>query len=162
LTLPRHRELAPPHRFGPAETTPRMAHERLRATSRSRTASRSDDGAYLLVDEQDDGRVRLDAPGGLDEQGRDLAGLTFDARSLDRYAVRADEPTSATVECRRDLALARGSWNVTITAVGRMSVTPDGQCFQLEHELTAFEDGRDIWHRTWDTTIPIDRPETGA
>lgn len=157
LSLPTHDESGAPVRFDPAETAPLMAHERLRAGKRSRAVSTTPDGELTLIDEQDDGRVRLKDPGGFDEAGSGLSGLEFDARSRDQYTVDPRDPASPTVDCRRSLTLARGDWHIDIEAVSAMALTADGLHFQLTHRLTAAEDGDAIWSRTWETVIAFDR-----
>ena len=159
LSLPKHVEASDVVSFDVAETMPLMAHTRVRPSTRRRTTSTSEAGRRVLIDEQDDGRVRLDDPGGFDEAGRGLNGLVFDARSRDSYSIDPRDPASAVVECRRTLSLSRGQWGVDIQAVSRMSMTPDGQAFRLEHTLTATEGASIVFERTWNSVLPLDHPD---
>ncbi len=158
LSLPKHVESSLVAGFEPAETTPLMAHDRVRPSTRSRTTAMTETGSWMLIDEQDDGRVRLDDPGGLDDVGRGLGGLVFDARSHDNYSIEPRDPASAAVECRRMLSLSRDEWSVDVQAVSRMSLTADGGGFRLEHTLTAVEGGVTVFNRSWDSVVPLDHP----
>lgn len=159
LTLPTHVEAPRAVHFDPAETAPLMAHERLRSSTRRRVTSVTEAGGQSLIDEQDDGRVRLDDAGGFDEAGRGLGGLVFDARSRDHYTIDPRDPASAAIECRRTLALSRDEWSVDVEAVSRMSMTSDGRGLRLDHSLAAIEGGAVTFTRSWSSVVPFDRPE---
>ncbi|MBL8096335.1 MAG: CocE/NonD family hydrolase [Anaerolineales bacterium] len=144
--------------FDTAETTPRMAHTVLRVGERSRRSTNEADGTLVLVDQQDDGWTRLDAPGGFDDQGLGLAGLEFDAVSHDTYRTPVSASGSPTIECRRQLQMGRGDWRLAIEAIGRLALASERDAFVLENRLTVMEEGRLLFERSWRRDLKIDVP----
>ncbi len=156
LSIPRHTETEARVAFEPADAAPMMSRTLLRPGHRTRVTSVEPDGVQTLVDDQDDGLVRLDDPGAVDAVGLGLAGLTFGAHAHDVYHVRPGDFRSPAVECRRRLTLGRDDWTVEVDAVGRMWLSDDARVFQFEHTLTVVEAGLPVKHRTWRSTVPID------
>lgn len=156
LSISRHTETEARVAFEPADAAPMMSRTLLRPGHRTRVTSVEPDGVQTLVDDQDDGLVRLDDPGAVDAVGLGLAGLTFGAHAHDVYHVRPGDFRSPAVECRRRLTLGRDDWTVEVDAVGRMWLSDDARVFQFEHTLTVVEAGLPVKHRTWRSTVPID------
>ena len=68
------------------------------------------------------------------------------------YRVNEGDPLSATVRCRRRSGLRRPGWDVRVEADAVMRASAEE--FIVETELRAFEDGRIIALRTFETRVP--------
>jgi uncharacterized protein len=79
-------------------------------------------------------------------------GIEVEDHGENRYSVREGDPLSARVRCRRRAALRRPGWDVRIEADAEMRSTADE--FVVETELRAFEDGRIVATRSFETRVP--------
>ncbi|WP_149563665.1 CocE/NonD family hydrolase [Streptomyces cacaoi] len=81
-------------------------------------------------------------------------GLTRTETELNRFRIREDDPASPVVECERTDAISRGSWDTEVRTYSRMTSTVDD--FHVTNRLVALEGGREVFTRSWETTIPRD------
>ena len=79
-------------------------------------------------------------------------GIEAEDHGENLYAVGDDDPLSATVRCRRRAGLRRPGWDVRVEADAEMRCTASE--FIVETELRAFEDGRIIALRQFETRVP--------
>ena len=101
-------------------------------------------GFVTFVHEEDGGVVRID---------RD--GWTFGSKTLRRYRIHPDDPTSARIELRRVDEYGRdGELAVRVEATQLM--TCDAKNFQVQAKLDATENGLPVYSRSWLETIPRD------
>ncbi|WP_169729615.1 hypothetical protein [Streptomyces cacaoi] len=81
-------------------------------------------------------------------------GLTRTETELNRFRIREDDPASPVVECERTDAISRGGWDTEVRTYSRMTSTVDD--FHVTNRLVALEGGREVFTRSWETTIPRD------
>ncbi|MDX6620875.1 MAG: uncharacterized protein QOK36_3261 [Gaiellales bacterium] len=79
-------------------------------------------------------------------------GLEAEDYGENRYSVTEGDPLSARVRCRRSAGLRRPGWDVRVEADAEMRSTAEE--FIVETELRAFEDGRMVGLRTFETRVP--------
>ena len=73
---------------------------------------------------------------------------------IERFRIREDDPLSARAEIVHKVVTRRAGWSIRVETRSRLSATRDA--FRLEAELTARENGRTIFDRRWDRSIPRD------
>ena len=101
-------------------------------------------GFVTFVHEEDGGLVRID---------RD--GWTFGSRVARRYGLHPDDPTSSRMEFRAMEEYGReGELAVRIEAFQELTCDTDN--FYVQARLEATEDGRQVYARSWQETIPRD------
>jgi uncharacterized protein len=85
---------------------------------------------------------------------RFIAALGIEAEDYGEnvYRVNEGDPLSATVRCRRRSGLRRPGWDVRVEADAVMRASAEE--FIVETELRAFEEGRIIALRTFETRVP--------
>jgi len=92
----------------------------------------------------------------LDQGGEDFTDLTDGAYrragAVDRFSLTEGDPGATLVECERTEEIGRGDWHTRIVTYSRM--TADATAFSLSDSLTAYEGGEQVFHRTWNATIP--------
>ncbi len=96
------------------------------------------------------------------DQVDDTDGLRYGTWAEDRYLNTDGVAGSAVAECRRVEHYKRPevhdgeapSWDVKIVTFSRMS--GDETDFFLENQVTAFENGNEVFSRNWSATIPRD------
>ena len=100
------------------------------------------------------GSFSLEMNQGGDRRVRLPDGLEMLEESREIFTIRERDPLSAAIESRRRLELARGDWRVEVRTVSNM--TADRTDFHLVDMVEAFEDGRRVFERTWDRSVPRD------
>ncbi|HTO99873.1 MAG TPA: CocE/NonD family hydrolase [Anaerolineales bacterium] len=129
--------------FGAAEGAPMLEHEALRVPDASRTVSYDVTGRRLqMVDVIDDGRNELS-----DE-------LVYDSKIINIFSITEQQPTSASVECKRQVEISRGEWNTRVETSSFM--TSDQEFFHLTNILDAYEGPVRVFTRSWTRKIPRD------
>lgn len=82
-------------------------------------------------------------------------GLTRTETELNRFRLREGDPDSAEVVCERSDAIGRGAWATEVRTVSRMTCTRTD--FHVSNRLAAFENGTEVYVRTWEVTVPRDQ-----
>ena len=65
-------------------------------------------------------------------------GTEYVEKFIDEFSIEDDKPLSATVICRRSIAISRATWQTRVEAVSTM--TGDERWFHVTNELAAYED----------------------
>ena len=81
-------------------------------------------------------------------------GIAFGRNTVERIAIREDEPRSAETEMRITCTMARGDWRVAVDA--RTRVAASAGAFELRADLDVHENGDRVHCRTWNLSIPRD------
>ena len=126
--------------FGAPEGAPKLEYESLRPEDASRTFTYDEvPGQLQMVDRIDEGRNRLSN------------GMIYDSVSVNKFSIIEGEPTSARVECTRQIELSRDDWT---TKVGTLSVmTSDREYFHLTNVLDAYEGQTRVFTKSWTRKI---------
>ena len=96
-------------------------------------------GQLQMTDQFDDGRNRLPN------------GMIYDSVVVNKFSIIEGEPTSARVECTRQIELSRDDW---VTRVETSSVmTSDREYFHLTNVLDAYEGQTRIFTKSWTRKI---------
>ena len=74
-------------------------------------------------------------------------GTEYVEKFVDEFSIEDDKPLSATVICRRSIAISRAAWQTRVEAVSTM--TGDEQWFHVTNELAAYEGPTRVFARTW-------------
>ncbi len=93
------------------------------------------DQQLTMVDTIDDGRIQFQD------------GLIFDNQIINTYSINEENPTSAKVECIRQIEIQRGDWDTSIRTVSTM--TSDEDFFHLSNHLTANEGLNCVLEKSW-------------
>lgn len=80
------------------------------------------------------------------------ADVTVTGFKQDKFEISDDDVLSAVAEYQFSMGYAREGWDVSTR--GQMTMTCDRNSFFLRGDLRAFEDGAEIFQRSWDETIP--------
>jgi hypothetical protein len=92
-----------------------------------------------MVDRIDDGRNRL------------ANGIIYDSVITNIFSILEGQPTSASVQCKRQIEISRGDW---ITRVETSSVmTGDRDHFYLTNVLDAYEGQVRVFTKSWTRKI---------
>ncbi len=137
---PEDAQLAP---FGPAEGTPPLAAEALRAdvddldirfdtASGRHLRSRTSDGGFRLLD----------------------SGRAYGHWSRDTFSIVEGEPLSAEARSEHSIVVARGEWRTRVQTSSTLSA--DATTFYLTNVLEAYEGNVRIFARTWTAGVPRD------
>ena len=126
--------------FEPAEGAPTLEYESLRPEDATRTfAYDVTKGQLQMVDRIDDGRNRLSN------------GIIYDSFITNIFSIIEGQPTSASVQCRRQIEISRGEW---VTRVETSSVmTGDKDHFYLTNLLDAYEGQVRVFTKSWTRKI---------
>jgi hypothetical protein len=129
--------------FDDPEGAPMLEFESLRPEDANRTFTYDVVKKHLqMVDRIDDGRNRLSN------------GIIFDSVITNSFSILEGQPTSARVECKRQIGISRGDW---VTRVETSSVmTSDGDYFHLTNILDAFEGPVRVFTKSWTSKIRRD------
>ena len=129
--------------FGDPEGAPMLEHETLRTEDASRAVTYDvTSGRLQMVDTVDDGRNRL------------ADGLVYDSRITNIYSITDKHPTSASVECKRQIEISRGDWNTRVET--RSLMTSDKEFFHLTNVVDAYEGAERVFTRSWTRKIRRD------
>jgi hypothetical protein len=126
--------------FGDPEGAAMLEFESLRHEDANRTLSYdSVKGQLQMVDRIDDGRNRLSN------------GIIYDSVITNIFSILEGQPTSARVECKRQIEVSRDDW---VTRVETSSVmTSDKNYFLLTNVLNAFEGPVRVFTKSWTSKI---------
>ena len=120
-----------------------LEHETLRTEDASRAVTYDvTSGRLQMVDTVDDGRNRL------------ADGLVYDSRITNIYSITDKHPTSASVECKRQIEISRGDWNTRVET--RSLMTSDKEFFHLTNVVDAYEGAERVFTRSWTRKIRRD------
>jgi hypothetical protein len=78
--------------------------------------------------------------------------LTIDSSLAWSVSVTDDDPNSTRVRFDGQVGYDRPGW--TVGTVASLELTTDGDVFDLAIELAAFNEGRQMWVRRWQESIP--------
>ena len=87
------------------------------------------------------------------DEGRNCLpnGMIYDSVVVNKFSIIEGEPTSARVECTRQIELSRDDW---VTRVETSSVmTSDREYFHLTNVLDAYEGQTQIFTKSWTRKI---------
>jgi putative CocE/NonD family hydrolase len=129
--------------FGDPEGAAMLEFEILRPEDANRTFTYdSVKGQLQMVDRIDDGRNRLSN------------GIIYDSMITNIFSILEGQPTSARVECKRQIEVSRDDW---VTRVETSSVmTSDKNYFLLTNVLNAFEGPVRVFTKSWTSKIHRD------
>lgn len=74
-------------------------------------------------------------------------GTEYVEKFIDEFSIEDGKPLSATVICRRSIAISRAAWRTRVEAVSTM--TGDERWFHVTNELAAYEGSTRVFARTW-------------
>ncbi len=120
-----------------------LEHEVLRTEDASRTLRYEvTTGRLEMVDTFDEGRNRLSN------------GLVYDSRVTNTFSIVDKQPTSASVECKREIEISRDDWNTRVETSSLM--TSDKEFFHLTNVLNAYEGAVRVCTKSWARKIRRD------
>jgi hypothetical protein len=126
--------------FEPPEGAPLLEFESLRPEDATRTFSYDvTKGRLQMVDRIDDGRNRLSN------------GIIYDSLITNIFSIAEGQPTSARVECRRQIEISRADWETRVETTSVM--TSDKHHFYLTNVLDAFEGQERVFTKSWTRKI---------
>lgn len=79
-------------------------------------------------------------------------GLEYADRDLDQFSIVEGDPLSAVARCERMIHLKRGEWDVRVETTSEL--TSDATHFKVWNELSGYEGGERVFHKTWEKVIP--------
>lgn len=126
--------------FSEPEGAPVLEHEVLRTEDASRSVDYDvTSGRLQMVDTMDEGRKQLSD------------GLVYDSRITNIFSIVDKQPTSARVECERQIEISRGDWNTRVETTSVM--TSDKEFFHLTTVLNAYEGDVRVFTKSWTRKI---------
>ena len=135
--LPLDQTLVP---FKAPEGAPMLEFESLRPEDATRTFTYDvTKGRLQMVDRIDDGRNRLSN------------GMIYDSVITNIYSIIEGQPSSASVDCLRQIELSRDEWQTRIETSSRM--TSDQEYFHLTNILDAYEGTTRVFTKSWTRKI---------
>jgi uncharacterized protein len=127
--------------FGLAEGAPQLEYESLRTEDGRRNISYDAiTGRMQMVDCIDEGRNQLSN------------GLIYDSLITNTFSIQERQPTSASVQCDRQIEISRGDWNTRVQTHSVM--TGDQNYFYLTNILDAYEHDVRVFTKSWTKKIP--------
>jgi len=126
--------------FDPPEGAPMLEYESLRPEDGTRTFTYDvTQGRLQMTDRIDDGRNRLSN------------GIIYDSVITNMFSIVEGKPTSAQVECKRQIEISRGDWQTRVETSSVM--TGDTEHFYLTNILDAYEDHVRVFTKSWTRKI---------
>jgi putative CocE/NonD family hydrolase len=126
--------------FGPPEGAPLLEYESLRVEDSDRTITYDvAKGCLQMVDWVDGGRNQLSN------------GLIHDSVTTNRFSIREGQPTSARVQCERQIEISRGDWEIRVETLSVM--TGDREYFHLTNVIDAYEGPVRVFTKSWTKKI---------
>jgi hypothetical protein len=126
--------------FGPPEGAPLSEYESLRVEDGNRTVTYDvTKGLLQMVDWVDEGRNRLSN------------GLIYDSVITNTFSILERQPTSARVQCERQIEISRGDWQTRIETLSVMTSNKD--YFHLTNVLDAYEGQVRVFTKSWTKKI---------
>lgn len=130
--------------FGPPETAEIRSHEIVRKSNRTRKIGRDlITDTWKLTDLSDGGIVRL-LPDG----------LRFGEKKKITFSIRENDPLSARVRVELTAGFEREEWKIQLKS--RSTMQSDRENFYIRNQLTAYENGRKIFSKKRDFSVPRD------
>ncbi len=136
---PHDAALAP---FPPPDSAPKLPRTTLTPPAMARRACHdqiADAATFEVVD--DTGRYRIEP-----------TGLEYRLASVERYAIRRDDPLSARAEVTFEMQQGRGDWQTS--AVTRTVLRATATAFLIDATLDAWEGEHRIVSRNWQVAVP--------
>lgn len=99
-------------------------------------------GRLQMLDRIDDGRVQFSN------------GHIYDSLITNQFSITEAQPTSATVQCDRQIEISRGAWQTRIETSSTM--TSDDEFFHLTNILNAYLDQTRVFTKSWTQKIRRD------
>lgn len=131
-------------KFDNSETSDIIGREIIRAENRTRKVSHDlVNGIWTLEDLSDEGERRLL-----------LNNINHGSINKNTYTIKENDPTSASVKCEWELNVGRDNWQTKLKTNSEM--TCDKTKFYLTNTMTAFENNKEVFNKTWKTEIPRD------
>ncbi len=129
--------------FGEPEGAPMLEYDSLRPEDGTRTFTYDVTRGYLqMVDRIDDGRNRLSN------------GIIYDSVIVNTFSIAEGQPTSASVQCNRQIEISRGNWQTRVETSSVM--TSDKDYFYLTNLLDAYEGPVRVFTKSWTRKIRRD------
>jgi hypothetical protein len=131
-------------KFDQPETNRVMDKIVIRDENRTRTVSHDVvNGIWRLDDFSDEGERKLL-----------VNGIRHGSTNKNTFTIRENEPLSACVECEWELNVGRDDWQTKLKSYSKM--TSDARSFYLINTITAYENAREIFNKTWRRKIKRD------
>ncbi len=135
------RDLRP---FAQPETASVLGKDILREAGRTREVKHdAATGVWILDDFSDEGKRKLH-----------VNGLEYGSTNRNVYTIKENDPLSARVECDWTLSVGKGDWQTYLETKSTMSA--DDTYYYLVNELKAWENGMEVFSKTWNETIERD------
>ncbi len=133
--------------FGPPESAPPVELDVIRADPAYHRIEHDvvEDTYVLRMNQDGDNRVH-----------QRLNGVTMWDTSRDEMAIREGDPLSARTTCERIYGLRWDAPAIEVEIRTRSELTSDATTYFLEDRLEAFEDGEEVFERSWSRTFPRD------
>ena len=128
--------------FRPAEESTAVTGTIAERSHRTRRRHIGADGATTIEDHQSYGAT-------ISATGTDYA-----HSGIDLWTIDENDPLSARAECSRTVTIDRDGWHVRVES--RSTLTSTVTAFEVEDEVVAFDDGRELFRRTTRSEIPRD------
>jgi hypothetical protein len=126
--------------FESPEGAPMLEYESLRPEDGTRTFTYDvTRGRLQMSDRIDDGRNRLSN------------GIIYDSVITNSFSILEGQPTSARVECQRQIEISRGDWQTRVETSSVM--TSDHDHFYLTNVLDAYEGQVRVFTKSWTRKI---------
>ena len=126
--------------FGPPEGAPLLEYESLRVEDSNRTITYDvAKGRLKMVDWIDGGRNQLSN------------GLIHDNVTINKFSILEGQPTSARVQCERQIEISRGDWETRVETLSVM--TSDKDYYYLTNVLDAYEGQVRVFTKSWTKKI---------
>ncbi|WP_077328742.1 CocE/NonD family hydrolase [Virgibacillus siamensis] len=130
--------------FRNPETAEVLEKETIRTECRTRHVSHDTiTGTWKLEDFSDEG-----------ERFQPSNGLQYGSINQNTYTIKENDPLSARAECKWEVKVGREDWQTKLKSHSEM--TSDETTFYLTNTMIAYENGEEIFHKTWNTEIPRD------
>ncbi|MEQ9491699.1 MAG: CocE/NonD family hydrolase [Alphaproteobacteria bacterium] len=107
-----------------------------------------------ITTDSESGITKIESIKNRGEQYLEDIDLTITADNTDRFFVKEGDPLSARHESDYDITMVRDGWSIRTECRTVMTSTEDD--FNIKASLKAFENGDEVFSRTWDETIPRD------
>jgi hypothetical protein len=126
--------------FDPPEGAPMLEFECMRPEDATRTFTYDvTQGRLQMVDRMDEGRNRLSN------------GILYESVITNSFSITERQPTSARVECRREIEISRDDWETRVETFSVM--TSDKEYFHLTNVLDAYEGKTRVFTKSWTRKI---------
>ncbi len=130
--------------FDYPETAKVIDKEIIRAENRTREVSHDTiTGIWKLEDVSDEGERKLS-----------INGLQYGSINKNTYTIKENDPLSACAHCEWEVKIGREDWQTKVKSFSEM--TSDETTFYLTNTMSAIENEKEIFTKTWERKIPRD------